>query len=311
MKFSKEVKVGLLAVTAIVILYVGFSFLKGIDFFNPSNTYYVLYDNVDGLTESNPVKVNGYRIGRVGAISLLQEGEETRMLVALDITDDLLVYENSVALLEDDGLLGGKSITLNIRNSGRLLNDEDTLRGEVDIALTQMIRDKADPIIAEVDTTLARVNNILGDLSGSGGKVESAIGDLQETATMLRYIVIENRRDINAITTNVKGLTDALNDPQNGIKPLMLELNQFADSLNSMELKETVANANLAIASLQQITQQLQAGEGSLGKLLKDDSLYTNLNKSSADLDRLLIDLRENPGRYLDLRFSIIGGGKK
>jgi phospholipid/cholesterol/gamma-HCH transport system substrate-binding protein len=309
-KLSKEVKVGLLAVTAIVILYVGFSFLKGIDFFNPSNTYYVLYDNVDGLTESNPVKVNGYRIGRVNAISLLQDGEETRMLVALDITNDLLVYENSVALLEDDGLLGGKSITLNIRNSGRLLNDEDTLRGEVDIALTQMIKDKADPIIAEVDTTLARVNNILGDLSGSGGKVESAIGDLQETATMLRYIVIENRRDINAITTNVKGLTDALNDQQNGIKPLLTELNQFADSLNSMELKETVANANQAIANLQQITQQLQAGQGSLGKLLQDDSLYTNLNKSSADLDRLLIDLRENPGRYLDLRFSIIGGGK-
>ena len=311
MKFSKEVKVGILAVVAIAILYVGFSFLKGIDFFNPSNTYYVLYDNVDGLTESNPVKVNGYRIGRVNSISLLQDGPETRMLVGLEIADDLKVYESSVAMLEDDGLLGGKSITLDIRRGGRLLNDEDTLRGEVDKALGQMIRDKADPLIAEVDTTLTRVNNILGGLSGSGERVESAVGDLQETASMLRYIVMENRRDINAITTNIKGLTEALNDPQTGIKPFMVQLNQLADSLNSMELNQTVERANLAIANLQQITQQLQAGEGSLGKLLQDDSLYNNLNRSSADLDRLLIDIRENPGRYLDLRFSIIGGGRK
>ena len=308
MKISKEVKVGLLAVVAIAFLYVGFSFLKGIDFFNPSNTYYVLYDNVDGLTESNPVKVNGYRIGRVNSISLLQDGPSTKMLVALEVDDDLLLYENSFALLEDDGLLGGKSITLNIHKGGRVLNDEDTLRGVVDVALSQMIRDKADPIIAEVDTTLTRVNNILGGLSGSGERVESAVGDLQETASMLRYIVLENRRDINAITNNIRGLTDALNDPQTGIKPFMLQLNQLADSLNSMELKQTVANANQAIANLQQITEQLQAGQGSLGKLLQDDSLYVNLNKSSADLDRLLIDLRENPERYLDLRFSIFGG---
>lgn len=301
----------MLAVVAIAFLYLGFSFLKGIDFFNPSNTYYVLYDNVDGLTESNPVKVNGYRIGRVNSISLLQEGPATKMLVALEVNDDLLLYENSFALLEDDGLLGGKSITFKIEKGGRVLKDEDTLRGVVDVALTQMIKDKADPIIAEVDTTLTRVNNILGGLSGSGERVESAVGDLQETASMLRYIVLENRRDINAITHNVKSLTEALNDPQSGIKPLMVELNQFADSLNSLELKKTVANANQMLANLQQISQQLQAGEGSLGKLLQDDSLYNNLNKSSADLDRLLLDIQENPGRYIDLRFSIIGGGKK
>lgn len=303
MKVSKEVKVGLLAVVAIALLYVGFSFLKGIDFFDPSNTYYVLYDNVDGLTESNPVKVNGYRVGRVGSITLLQEGEETRMLVGIEVSSELKLYENSIALLQDEGILGGKSVTLRIQKGGSLLNDEDTLRGQVDIALTQMIKDKADPIIADVDTTLTRVNSILGELSGSGRKVENTISQLQE-------IVLENRRDINAITSNVRGLTEALNDPRNGVKPLLLELNQFADSLNSLELKKTVANANQALANLQQITRQLQAGQGSLGKLLQDDSLYVNLNQSSADLDRLLIDLRENPERYLDLRFSIFGGKK-
>lgn len=311
MKISKETKVGILAVVAIAILYIGFNFLKGIDFFDPSNTYYTLYDDVDGLAVSNPVKVNGYRIGRVSSISLLQKGAETKMLVGLDVTDDLDIYEGSEAMLVDDDLLGSKAIVLKIRRGGQMLQDEDTLAATVDQPLSAMIKERADPIIADVDTTLTRVNNILGDLSGSGMQVEKMLGQLQEASVSLNYIVMENRRDINAIATNVRGLTEALNDSQNGVKPLMVKLNQMADTLNSLELKQTVHQANQAIANLEQLSQGLQQGEGSLGMLLKDDSLYQNLNKSSEDLDRLLIDIRQNPGRYLDLRFNLIGIGNK
>ena len=311
MKISKETKVGVLAVVAIAILYIGFNFLKGIDFFDPSNTYYTLYDDVDGLAVSNPVKVNGYRIGRVSSISLLQQGAETKMLVGLDVTDDLDIYEGSEAMLVDDDLLGSKAIVLKIRKGGKPLQDEDTLASTVDVPIATMIKERADPIIAEVDTTLTRVNNILGDLSGSGRQVESMLTQLQEASLSLNYIVLENRRDINAIANNVRGLTDALNDPQNGVKPFMVKLNQMADTLNSLELKQTVQNANQAIAKLESLAQGLEQGEGSLGMLLKDDSLYQNLNRSSEDLDKLLIDIRENPGRYLDLRFNLIGIGNK
>lgn len=310
MKFSKEAKVGILAVTAIVILYVGFSFLKGRDFFDPTNTYYAVYESVDGLSVSNPVKINGYRVGRVSSIELMQAGENTRMLVGMDVTDDLEVYEGSEAMLVDEDFLGGKAVVLNIRQGGRPMQDEDTLRGSIDVPLSQMIRDRADPIVAEVDTTLHRVNNILNDLAGSGTKVESAMSDLEETSAMLKYMVAQNRKDINAITANVRGLSDALNDPESGIKPFMVKLNQMADTLNSMELKQTVERANLAMANIEKLTQGLEQGEGSLGKLLKDDSLYNNLNRSSEDLDRLLLDIRENPGRYLDMRFSILGIGR-
>lgn len=311
MKISKEAKVGILAVSAIVILYVGFNFLKGINFFDPSITYYAVYSNVDGLSVSNPVKINGYRIGRVSSIELLQAGDEPKMLVGIDVTDDLKVFRGSKAVLIDDDLLGSKAIVMEIETGGPLLDEGDTLISVVDQPLTAMIQERADPIIADIDTTLTRVNNILGDLSGSGSKVESAVSELDETAEMLKYMVIENRRDINLIVNNIQQLTGALTDPQTGIKPFVTKLNQLADTLNDLQLKQTVSSANRAIASLEQITKGLEQGEGSLGKLLQDDSLYNNLNQSSADLDKLLIDIRENPDRYIDLDFSLIGGGKK
>ncbi|AHM61906.1 hypothetical protein D770_18270 [Flammeovirgaceae bacterium 311] len=312
MKLTKEVKVGLLTVAALAILFVGFKFLKGIDFFDPSNTYYVIYENVDGLTVSNPVTVNGFRVGRVSDIQLLQQGENTRMLVGLDINDDLILYQGTEALLIDENpVLGGKAIVLNIRQTGRVLNEEDTLKGTVDQALGDMLKDKADPLIASVDTTLTKVNNILNDLSGSGGKVDGALGDFQATANELKYIVVENRRDINAIASNLRLLTATLNDPRSGIAPFMVKMNQLADSLNDLQLQQTVAQANEAMQNLQAITQNLQQGQGSLGKLMYDDSLYTNLNQSSESLNRLLMDVQQNPGRYIDLRFSLIGGGRK
>lgn len=300
-----------MAIVAIAILYIGFSFLKGIDFFDPTNTYYVVYQNVDGLTVSNPVKVNGFRVGRVGSIQLLQEGEETNMLVGIEVTDDLEVYEGSTAILSDDGILGSKSITLNIERRGELLEDGARMRGTVDKSLQEMIQERADPIVAEVDTTLHRVNHILSGLSGSGEKVDRAVGELQTTAEWLKYIVVENRRDIDLITDNLRDLTAALNDSQTGVKPFLVKLNQMADSLNSLELKETVSNANQAVARLDSIAQGLERGEGSLGMLLKNDSLYMNLNRSSEDLDKLLIDIRKNPGKYLDLRFNLLGIGNK
>lgn len=311
MKISKEAKVGMLAVVAITILYVGFRFLKGIDFFDPTNTYFVEYGTVEGLSVSSPVKVNGFRVGRVKSINLQQEGAETKMVVGLEISDDLEIYDGSKAILSDDGLLGSKSITLAIAGQGKVLEEESFLIGMVDKSLQEMIQERADPIVAEVDTTLHRVNNILSGLSGSGEKVDRAVGELQETAELLKYIVTENRRDINVITNNVRQLSGALNDPESGIKPFMAKLNQMADTLNSLELRATLANANMAVSRIDSITRGLERGEGSLGMLLKDDSLYNNLNRSSEDLDKLLIDVRRNPGRYLDLRFNVLGIGNK
>jgi phospholipid/cholesterol/gamma-HCH transport system substrate-binding protein len=310
MKIKKEVKVGLLTVVALVLFYFGFKFLKGIDLFDPTDTYYAYYDDVDGLQVSNPVIINGLQVGRVSNIFLEQEGAKTRMMVTLDINDELTLYEGSEAMLVDQNpVLGGKAIILNVKQEGPKLEEESFLVGRRDKALSEILKEKADPIVANVDTTLTRVNNILDDLSGSGSQVETALTDFKITASEVKYMMVENRRDINAITSNLLLLSQALNNPETGVAPFMAKLNQMADTLNNGELSATLAQANQAVANLQQLTANLQNGEGSLGKLISNDSLYANLNTSSENLNNLLLDMRENPERYINIKFSLIGGG--
>ena len=308
---SKEFKVGLLTVVALVIFYIGFKFLKGIDLFDPTNTYYAYYEDVDGLQVSNPVIINGLQVGRVNEILLEQDGAKTRMRVSLDIDEDLVLYEGTEALLIDQNpVLGGKAIILNIKENGLVLEEEAVLAGKRDKALADILKEKADPIVANVDTTLTRVNNILSDLGSSGSQVELALTDFQLTAQELKLLVRENRKDINALTRNLLLLGQTLNDPETGIAPFLLNLNQMADSLNNGQLTATLNQANQAVANLQQLTAGIQQGEGSIGKLLQNDSLYFNLNSSSQSLNELLLDMKANPDRYINIKFSLIGGGK-
>ena len=308
---SKEFKVGLLTVVALVIFYIGFKFLKGIDLFDPTNTYYAYYEDVDGLQVSNPVIINGLQVGRVNEILLEQDGAKTRMRVSLDIDEDLVLYEGTEALLIDQNpVLGGKAIILNIKENGSALEEEAVLAGKRDKALADILKEKADPIVANVDTTLTRVNNILSDLGSSGSQVELALTDFQLTAQELKLLVRENRKDINALTRNLLLLGQTLNDPETGIAPFLLNLNQMADSLNNGQLTATLNQANQAVANLQQLTAGIQQGEGSIGKLLQNDSLYFNLNSSSQSLNELLLDMKANPDRYINIKFSLIGGGK-
>lgn len=310
MKLNKETKVGLLTVVTLVILYFGFKFLKGVDFLNPSNTYYVLYDNVDGLEPSSPVELLGYRIGRVDDIILLQDQAVTRMLVVMQITEDLELYEASEFVLRDSDLLGSKVIEIKVQGGERVLQDGDTIEGMIERPLTEMLKEKTDPLIDKVDTTISNVNTVLSSLGGSGGEIEQTVIELKETSKLLRAMVIENRRSINASAENIEQLTAAFNDPETGIKPFLQELNQLADTLNNGDLSATLANANKSMQQLEAITKRLENGEGSIGKLLANDSLYNALTRSSSDLDKLLIDIQENPERYIDLRFSLIGIGQ-
>ena len=146
MKITKEAKVGILAILSLAILFVGFKFLKGIDFLDPANTYYVVYDNIDGLTASNPVEINGYRVGRVGEIKLLQDGTKTRMLVSLEINDELEIYEGSEAMLKDSDFLGSKAIELNLQRRGRKVSIISTMASQPPM-ISDDLRRQADHFI--------------------------------------------------------------------------------------------------------------------------------------------------------------------
>lgn len=304
MKFSKEYKVGLLAVVAFVILYFGVQFLSGSDFLSTTNTYYAIYEDIDGLTVSNQVLINGLSVGRVSDIAIMQE-RDNKLLVGMDIDDDIVLGDSTVALLLSSDLLGSKAISLTVGEITTPKNDGDTLIGVIDTGFSEVIQQTAMPVIDNIDSAFTNINILLANINSNNNAINDIFAKLDSAASDFQMIASENRDNLSGITGDLHTLTTALADTEKGLEPFLAKMNSLADSLNDLQLKATVAQANEAMANLKDITQKINDGNGSLGKLMNNDSLYDNFNQSARDLDRLLIDIRENPNRYI--HFSVFG----
>ena len=292
MKISKEVRVATLALISGTILYLGFNFLKGTDILSSTNTYQVTYPSIDGLAISNPVLINGLNVGRVSAIQLDQD-HNNQLLVSLEINKDIKLGDSTIAFLSNTGLLGSKAIKLSIGNNSLIYEDGALLRGEKEMGLADMVAAKATPVVEHLDSAIVKVNALLGALPNDKlaqviSNLESATGDLKNTM----------KNDIPTITGNFAKLSDSLLRTEAQLKPLIKKFSAFADSLNHLELKATVAKANQAMGNLNEITRKINAGEGTLGALITDKSVYTNLNKALNSFDSVMVDLKYNPNHY-------------
>ena len=301
MKISKEVKVALLAIVAAVVLYFGIEFLKGIDFFNPANTYYAIYSNVEGLAESNMITLSGYPVGRVSGIRVMQE-RKNNILVTFELNEDIKVGADAKAILRSSDLLGNKVIELEPGNVSVPMQVGDTLRGILAQDITSELKATALPVVDSVKSAISVINATLIGFEGTKIKLDSIL-------TGVGLLVESNRRDISQIMGNLNKLSTTLTDEQNGVSPLLAKISVLADSLNDLGLKQTVSQADATLKSLQATVEKLRQDEGTLGKLMNNDSVYNNLNKTLVDLDNLFLDLQENPRRYV--HFSLFGGKDK
>ena len=310
MAISKEVKVGIMAVVCMVMLYFGVSFLKGADFFSSDYKYYVLYDNIDNLQASNPVVINGFPVGRVTKIELLPEFNN-KILVTLNITKKLQIKKVNYAMLKNSSLLGGKAVYLQIDStlskdtfkafSVQYYKPKDTLRIGIEKDMIAGITSQVTPIIKRVDTIMVAVENLLREFEGVGKVVKGTLTSAEATASTLNMTITANRAKIDAMLANLTTLSANIIETEKGFKPILGKMNTFADSLNALRFSETVNKANATIAQFTDILAKVNKGEGSLGALLKDKALYDNLNNLSINIDKLIIDLRLNPKRYIKI----------
>ena len=300
---SKEFKVGLLVVVAGALLYLGFNFLKGRDFFSSDNTFYTFYDDIDGLTVSNQVIINGYAVGRVDEVELLSN-QGNKLMVTLKITKEIDVTQGSVPMLADGGLLGGKQINL-VLGKGKILESGDTLKGDVELGLTDMIAEKAAPLAKNIDSTALVLKNMLVQYEAMSGSIAEILDNTKMTTASINGILKDNRQQLKNITSNLAALTSSLKDTETQFKPIIAKLNTFADSLNQLQFGEISRKSNELLAELNKTTKGINNADGTLGKLIHSDSLYQQINYTVSDLDRLLIDLREHPQRYVHL--SVFG----
>lgn len=303
MKLSKEIKVALLGITAIVALYLGFLFLKGSSIFSTTNTYYVIYDNVNGLTVSNPVVLSGIGVGTVKDMKILQN-RGNKVLVTLDINKDVVVGDSTIASLSSSDLLGSKAIVLFAGRHQRIYEaGGDTLISYVEQSFTDMLSQKSMPLLGSIDTTLMHINDFFA--SDAKRSIKAIILNTEATTEALKNTLVSNQQNVQAITANMAALTASLQESERKFSRIAGNLAEITDTLKNTEISAVVRSMNSTAQEAHTLVQKMNSETGSLGKLINNDSVYQNLNNSSANLNKLMIDIRERPNRYVS--FSVIG----
>jgi phospholipid/cholesterol/gamma-HCH transport system substrate-binding protein len=298
--FTKEIKIAVLTIVSGTMLYTGFNFLKGTDTFSRINYYSVYYQNVDGLVAGNPVYVNGFSVGQVKDLELTSDN---RVKVLLQVASDVILSDSTVAKLLNGSLLGGKSIVLVQKKGNKILTDGDSIASFVEPGISDVLLNKAEPIMQDFDKTLTSVNKILNDENQK--KIAQLLINLEAITKNTNELVLANRASIASTTANLSTLTNSLIETEKQFKPILSNLNSFSDSLKDARLKATVAQANKTMADLDETITKINKGNGSIGKLINEDSLYVHLDKTIKDLDKVFLDMKERPSRYI--HFSVFG----
>jgi len=302
---NKEIKVGIIGLVGLVLFYLGSNFLKGIDFFSPVKQYYAVYNNVDGLVVANPVIVNGYSVGRVSNIKILQS-QNNKILVTMDIDEDLIIDKSSVATLSSNDFLGSKAIILSIHDVLNPLNEGDTIIAEVDRGLSELL-EKATPITDNISITISRLNDLLSSLKGSGDMISNTLENLNDVLTNSNELIESNKSTITNTLNNLNDLSKDLSEKIEKIDPLLDGAQTIVNKLNSVDFENTFNQIDILITSINGVFDDIDSGKGTLSKLLADDSLYNNLNKTAFDLDKLLFHINENPKHF----FAPLGKSRK
>ena len=294
---NKEFKVGLFVAAAMALLYFGFNYLKGIDFFSSTNKYYAVYENVDQLAASNPILVNGFAVGRVSKIKILQE-RQNKILVELDIDSDVILGDSSKAILNSD-FLGGKSIVLSIGRITKRLQPKDTLLAEVAKGMFDVISETATPVADNVQTTLRKFNLIIDNLTKNSQQLELIFAKLLVTPDLINQTLRTTNGKVEDLSGNFKDVAVNINGTLAELKPTLANFKIISDSLKQIQLNETIAKTQLTLSQLNETLSKLNKGDNTASKLMTEDSLYVNLNNLLMRLDTLATHFNDNPRHFL------------
>lgn len=320
MKLSKEFKIGIVVVCAISAFIWGVSFLKGSNLFSNKYYLYAVYPKIDNLIPSSPLQINGYKIGQVKTMSLIKKDGKNQVLVTFLLSEDISIPKNSIARAVSADLLGAKAVEVVFSSESTYVESGDTLIAETEQGLKESfnkqlapLQAKAENLIGSIDTVMNVVSSVLNtrtraNIDQSFESVRKAILSLEQTAYKLDDMMASEKPKMASILTNLNGITGNLNKNEQKITNILNNFSNLSDSLAKTQLKSAVTNADNTLKELNVLLAKINEGQGTIGKLAKNDSLYNNLNKSADDLDKLLKDLKENPRRYV--HFSLFGRKK-
>lgn len=308
-KISNEVKVGVTALLTIIIFIWLYNFLKGKDFFSNSAYYYTIYDKIGGLAESSPVEINGYKVGVVQSIDFVNP-ESGRLLVSFSVSKDFKLPKNTYAEIVPVSLLGGMKVQFVFGNGPGTYEDGDTIPGRLAVSIidkveTELlpIKDKISNLLVVLDSVITSVDDIMDpefrkNLSGT-------IAHLNGTTESLDNILSSKETELKATLDNVNKFTKMLSDNSASMGKTFGNLEAITDTLAAADIYTSVSNLKESLEKTAILIDNLNNGKGSAGQFITNDTLYTNLTNSLESLNVLLLDMKENPKRYV--HFSLFG----
>lgn len=306
MKLSREIKTGIIVIGGILLFILGFSYLKSSPLLDDNRTYYAVYSHVGGLQPGTQVTINGFTVGKVNNIRF-KDGTG-KLVVTFSVDNDFDFSRNSVAELYDTGIIGGKGIQIKpVFDSGPMAKNGDTLPSNIRPGLTELVQQKLTPLQAKVEGAVSNADSLLmnvNDVLDADTKK-----NLQETINGLNRVVSSFEQSSAALNRILQGNEGRLDSTLGNIHNLSANLENITDSLQTAGVAGSVKKLEATLNNLNTVLAKVESGDGTLGKLVNDQTLYNNLSEASRELDLLLQDFRLNPKRYVNV--SVFGKKQK
>ncbi len=302
MKLTREIKTAILVIASILLFIWGYSFLQGRDLLSDHKVLYANYDNVEGLVVSAPVTINGFHVGKVR--SILLDNKTGKLVVEMQIDSDFPIAKSSIVNIYEPGLIGGKQIQIvpNLDDSN-LAKSGDYLSSGVVPGLTSIVGDRLSPLqdkiekaVVSADSVLVNINTLLdpatkAHFKASMANLNATLLEFKGASQNVNLMLAENRSKIGRAVSNFDHTSK--------------NLAKVSDSLAKINFNKSVKSLESSLAKVNNLMTDVESGKGTLGKLMKDEKVYDNLEGASRELEQLLSDLKRNPKRYV--HFSLFG----
>lgn len=313
MKYSKEIKTGIVVIVAIALFIYGYNFLKGRDIFSTSLDLYAQYDHVDGLTANNTVQINGFKVGTVRDVTL--DPKTGKLIVHFIITDDNLVLTDSaIAVIQSGGLLGNMELALITSAKGKIVEDNDYIRGRNETALREQVnqqllplKNKVESLVGSIDSMVIVFSAVINeesaeDIKASFDNIRLALESFRNTAFNLDTMVESSHQGVTAIVMNMKSFSQMMADNKDTLALALANFKNISDTMAKANFKEAINNAALAFGNANKLLARINA-EGASAVLMGEDSLVVaDLRYSNAQIQFLIEDITNYPGRYLPFK---------
>jgi len=312
MKITKETKIGIIFIVAAGLLFWGYNFLKGKDVFTKERVFYARYYDVSGLEKADPIFINGLRAGLVRSL-YFEDNNSGRIIVELQVTQDFPLAKNTIAKIISTDLMGTKAISLALGNSPDKLVNGDTIETMIESTLQEQmektlgpIKNKAEELLVDIEGIIANLQTILSSETSENIKqslrhLEKSLINVESVTDNLDNIVTSERGKIKRILENAESITQNLEQNNEHLSAILANFHEISDSIAAADIASTINNANNAMVDFSSIMQKINTGEGSMGMLINNDTLYFELEKTARDLNLLLEDVKANPKKYVKI----------